>query len=74
MLYGLTLKIPPSALLHPQNSDKITALFYSFFSDSLTAINSMGRIDYPSLKLVTSKKFDTCHKAILSVRVGKYSV
>jgi hypothetical protein len=59
--------MPPSALLHPENSDKITAEVDNFFSASLTAMNSMGMIDYPSLSEVTSKKLEAFHSAILSI-------
>lgn len=67
ILKGLIIKMPPSAKLHPENSDMITFDFSSFFSFFLTVINSRGAIHYPSLRVTISKQLDSDHNASLSV-------
>ena len=72
-LKGFTFRIPPSALLHPENSERITLALLERLRSFLTAINSRGGRHYPSLNVVINKTFEAAHSPILCSGDRSYS-
>jgi hypothetical protein len=57
-LKGLIFKTPPRALLHPENSERITADLLVVPRSFLTVINSKGGRHCPSRRVVIRRRLE----------------